>query len=240
MKPPQRNPPGSAPRESRKPKNLQEKVAQEQVAPASNRLEHVGRVEQRGRRQQGAPLIVASRPARQAARRQGRSASEPGVTASVMSSAPGIEPAAGAVRLERRYRFSASHLYRRVSWSEEQNRQHFGKCANLPGHGHNYRLYVSLRGIPDPQTAFIVDLPWLDALVTQRVLDRLDHQHLNSAIPEFGPDRLNPSSEALVTWIQSQLAPHLPPGLDLVRLRLEEDEDLAAEWHLADQPPLIP
>jgi 6-pyruvoyltetrahydropterin/6-carboxytetrahydropterin synthase len=137
-------------------------------------------------------------------------------------------------RLERRYRFSASHIYRRPDWTEEKNRAHFGKCANLPGHGHNYRLFVTLRGALDPETGFVLGLGQLDALVTQHIVDRLDHQHLNTAIPEFAPGRLNPSSEALTGWIQQQLVQHLPAGVDLVRLRLEEDEDLAAEWHLVD------
>lgn len=137
-------------------------------------------------------------------------------------------------RLERRYRFSASHLYRRPDWSEEENRARFGKCANLPGHGHNYRLFVTVRGALDPETAFVADLGGLDAVVARRVLDRLDHQHLNSAVPEFAPGRVNPSSEALVGWIHDQLAGALPAGLDLVRLRVEEDEDLAAEWRRED------
>jgi 6-pyruvoyltetrahydropterin/6-carboxytetrahydropterin synthase len=137
-------------------------------------------------------------------------------------------------RLERRYRFSASHLYRRPEWSEEENRARFGKCANLPGHGHNYRLFITLRGPLDPETAFVADLGRLDALITRLVLDPLDHQHLNSALPDFGPGRINPSSEALVRWIHGRLAGALPPGLDLVRVRLEEDEDLAAEWWLED------
>jgi len=144
-------------------------------------------------------------------------------------------PAGGSsYRLERRYRFSASHLYRRPEWSEEENRARFGKCANLPGHGHNYRLFVTVRGPLDPETAFIADLGGLDGLVSRLVLDRIDHQHLNSALAEFAPGAVNPSSEALVRWIRAQLSAALPPGVDLVRLRLEEDEDLAAEWHLED------
>src|SRR5688572_33383956 len=83
------------------------------------------------------------------------------------------------VRLERRFRFSASHLYRRADWSEEENRARFGKCANLPGHGHNYRLFVTVEGEVDPQTGFIVDLGTLDNLVIAKVVDRLDHQHFN-------------------------------------------------------------
>jgi 6-pyruvoyltetrahydropterin/6-carboxytetrahydropterin synthase len=140
-----------------------------------------------------------------------------------------------SLRLERRYRFSASHLYRRAEWSEEENRARFGKCSNLPGHGHNYRLFVTVRGPLDPMTGFVVDLGQLDALVGKLVVERLDHQHLNSALPEFAAGRANPSSEALVGWIHDQLAPALPAGVAMVRLRLEEDEDLAAEWRREDE-----
>lgn len=134
------------------------------------------------------------------------------------------------VRLERRYRFSASHLYRRPEWSEEENRARFGRCANLPGHGHNYRLYVQVAGLIDPTTGFVVDLAALDAWVTEAVLDRLDHQHLNYALPDFGEGGLVPSSENLVLWIRRALAGGGPAGVELAGLRLEEDEDLAAEW----------
>lgn len=135
------------------------------------------------------------------------------------------------LRLQRRYRFSASHLYRRPEWSEEENRRRFGKCANLPGHGHNYRLWVTVEGTVDPATGFVVDLGALDALVAERVIEHLDHQHLNSALPEiFGEGQSIPSSENLVRWIHGQLDGHLPNGADLAGLRLEEDEDLGAEW----------
>ena len=134
------------------------------------------------------------------------------------------------VRLERRYRFSASHLYRRPEWSEEDNRARFGRCANLPGHGHNYRLFVTVAGEADPATGFVVDLPALDGLVQRVVLDRLDHQHVNSAIPEFGPGGKIPSSENLVEWIWGELEREGGTGIEVVKLRLEEDEDLAAEW----------
>ncbi len=131
------------------------------------------------------------------------------------------------IRLERRYRFSASHLYRRPEWSEAENRQRFGKCANLPGHGHNYRLWLSVEGEPDPRTGFVADLGELDSLVQERVLDRLDHQHLNACVEEFASGGRIPSSENLLDWIHRQVADRLP---GLVKLRLAEDEDLAAEW----------
>jgi 6-pyruvoyltetrahydropterin/6-carboxytetrahydropterin synthase len=140
------------------------------------------------------------------------------------------------VRLERRYRFSASHLYRRADWSEAENRARFGKCANLPGHGHNYHLFVTVRGEVDPSTGFIIDLGALDELVQRKVIERLDHQHLNFALPEFGEGGAIPSSENLLGWIRAEIGPSLEGitgnagGAELVKLRLEEDEDLAAEW----------
>ncbi len=134
------------------------------------------------------------------------------------------------IHLERRYRFSASHLYRRPDWSEEENRRRFGKCANLPGHGHNYRLFVTVAGDPDPETGFLVDLGALDLLVASEVLEPLDHHHLNEAIEAFGPGRDIPSSENLIQWIARRLAEHIPGAAKLAKLRLEEDEDLAAEW----------
>lgn len=140
------------------------------------------------------------------------------------------------IRLERRYRFCASHLYRRDEWSEEENRRRFGKCANLPGHGHNYRLFVTVAGPVDPQTGFVVDLPVLDRLVGQQVIELVDHQHLNHAVAEFGPGGMIPSSESLLLWIHPRLTAGLEVlggEVELVALRLEEDEDLAAEWHLA-------
>lgn len=134
------------------------------------------------------------------------------------------------IRLERRYRFSASHIYRRPEWSEEENRRRFGKCANLPGHGHNYRLAITVGGEPDPATGFVVDLGVLDGIVQQLVLEPLDHQHLNTAVPEFAAGAAIPSSENLALWIQSRLQPALPASARLVRVRVEEDDDLAAEW----------
>ena len=139
-----------------------------------------------------------------------------------------MSPTPSRILLERRYRFSAAHLYRRAEWSEDENRRRFGKCANLPGHGHNYRLYVTVAGKVDPATGFLVDLGELDRTVGELVVERLDHQHLNEVVERFRRDQI-PSSENLIIWIHEKLAGGLPAGVELVRLRLEEDDDLAAE-----------
>lgn len=134
------------------------------------------------------------------------------------------------IELERSYRFSASHRYFRPEWSEEENLTQFGKCAWAPGHGHNYRLTVWIAGEPEPLTGFVIDLPRLDELVRSRVLDRLDHRHLNDAVPELAPGAAIPSSENVASWIAREIAPHLPARNRLSRLRLAEDDDLASLW----------
>lgn len=135
-----------------------------------------------------------------------------------------------SVLLERTYRFAAAHLYSRPEWSEAQNRVRFGKCSIAPGHGHNYRLTLRITGEIDPKTGFLADLAELDRIVKERVLDRLDHQHLNHAIADFAPGRAVPTGENLVCWIREALHEQLPAGCQLRELRLAEDDDLAAIW----------
>lgn len=134
------------------------------------------------------------------------------------------------LELHRVYRFSASHLYRRPDWSEEENQLRFGKCARLPGHGHNYRLTVSVAGEVDAATGFVVDLGLLDRLVSDRVIQPLDHTHLNESVSEFAPGGEIPSSENLAIWIRTRLESALPAGCRLAGIRVAEDDDLAAEW----------
>lgn len=135
------------------------------------------------------------------------------------------------ITLERRFRFSASHRYWRPDWTEARNHEVFGRCANAPGHGHNYRLYVTVSGPIEPETGFLVDLGRFDQLVRARVLDVVDHQHLNLVLPELGG--APPTTENVVAAIHARLSNALPAALRLIKLRLEEDEDLAAEWALA-------
>jgi 6-pyruvoyltetrahydropterin/6-carboxytetrahydropterin synthase len=131
--------------------------------------------------------------------------------------------------LTRVIHFSAAHRYYRPEWSEERNLATFGPCANPHGHGHNYSLEVTVGGIPDPSTGFAVDIAALDALLDARVRAPLDHQHVNHAIPEFGPGRLVPTTENLVIWIWRQIQPELAGGR-LVRLRLQEDPGLFVDY----------
>lgn len=50
------------------------------------------------------------------------------------------------VRVTRRLHFSAGHRLHNPELSEDENRKIYGQCNNPSGHGHNYRLEVTLRG----------------------------------------------------------------------------------------------
>ena len=133
-------------------------------------------------------------------------------------------------RLTRTVRFNAAHRYYRDDWTDARNREVFGACANPHGHGHNYLLEATVEGLPAPATGFSVDLGTLDSILREEVVARLDHQHLNHAVPEFGAGGMIPTTENLVIHLWERIAPRIPEGARLVRLRLREDVDLWVDY----------
>jgi 6-pyruvoyltetrahydropterin/6-carboxytetrahydropterin synthase len=121
------------------------------------------------------------------------------------------------VYLTRRYEFSAAHRLNSEALSEEENRRIFGKCNHPGGHGHNYGLEVTVRGAVDPVTGMTADLARLDEIVRRRVVDRMDHRHLNYDLPEFA--HLNPTSENLAVVIWNALRPEIGDALEKVGVR---------------------
>src|SRR5690348_14607769 len=83
------------------------------------------------------------------------------------------------VRVTRRLHFAAAHRLKRDDWSEAQNREMFGLCANENWHGHNYELDVTIEGEVDPDTGFVIDLKKVRDLVEKQVIEDLDHRNLN-------------------------------------------------------------
>jgi len=86
--------------------------------------------------------------------------------------------------LTRRYLFSASHRLHNDEFSTEKNRAIYGKCNNPYGHGHNYHVEVTVSAQVDQRTGMVCNLLDLDGSVQRHILDRYDHQNLNT-LPEF-------------------------------------------------------
>jgi len=106
------------------------------------------------------------------------------------------------IELTRRYRFPAAHILCHDSFTPEENRRVFGKCANPGGHGHNYGLEVTVAGPVDERTGELMSRERLDGVVEQRVLRRFDHRVLND--DELFRGRV-PTAENLAVAIFSRL-----------------------------------
>ena len=132
------------------------------------------------------------------------------------------------VYLTRKERFNAAHKLWVKEWSEEKNLEVFGKCANKNWHGHNYSLFVTVKGLPDPMTGFVMDAKKLSKLIREVITDKVDHSNLNLDV-DFIPDNLQPTTENLVILFWQQLKDKLE-NCTLHSIKLQETETIYAEY----------
>ena len=130
------------------------------------------------------------------------------------------------VTFTRRYHFSASHRLDCEALSPQENREVYGKCNNPHGHGHNYRVEVTVRGPIDPATGMVMNMADLDALVSESVVERFHLANLN-ADPLFQQEV--PTTENLCRAIHRLVVAGLPQG-KLDRIRIEETENNFFEY----------
>jgi 6-pyruvoyltetrahydropterin/6-carboxytetrahydropterin synthase len=134
------------------------------------------------------------------------------------------------VFLTRRERFNSAHRMFRPDWSDEKNLEVFGKCSNPNWHGHNYILFVTVKGQINPETGYVVDLSLLGQIIRQEIVEKLDHKNINIEV-DFMKDKIV-SSENLAINIWEQLEPHVNAlGIELHRIRLEETENNFIEYY---------
>ncbi len=132
------------------------------------------------------------------------------------------------VYLTRRETFNAAHRLYNNYWSDEQNDDVFGKCANKNWHGHNYVLFVTVKGTPNPDTGFIINVKELSELIKEKVVNKLDHTNLNLDV-DFIPKNIHPTTENLVKIIWQQLNPFITE-CRLHSIKLYETENIYAEY----------
>jgi 6-pyruvoyltetrahydropterin/6-carboxytetrahydropterin synthase len=132
--------------------------------------------------------------------------------------------------ITRREEFSASHACLQPALGAEENRALYGEDANPHGHGHNYKLEVTLEGSPDPASGMVYDLKALKEVIRREVIDPFDHRFLNYEVPPF--DRIVPTTENLAREIWRRLEPRLVSDrARLHSIRLYETEDLFVDYY---------
>ena len=115
--------------------------------------------------------------------------------------------------------FNAAHRLHNKNWSDEKNKEVFGKCNNSNYHGHNYELEVKVIGPCDPETGYVVDTKILSDIIKEKILDRFDHKNLNLDTHEFKD--LNPTAENIAITIFNLLRPEIESKLEL-KIKLYE------------------
>lgn len=104
------------------------------------------------------------------------------------------------VYLTRRERFNAAHRLYREEWSDEKNFEIFGKCSNPNWHGHNYELFITVKGNVNPATGFVINLKQLSKIVREKVIQKIDHKNLNLDVDFMAGKITSAENIAIAVW----------------------------------------
>jgi 6-pyruvoyltetrahydropterin/6-carboxytetrahydropterin synthase len=131
--------------------------------------------------------------------------------------------------ITRRERFNAAHRLFREDWSDEKNLEVFGKCSNPNWHGHNYILYVTVKGNVSKETGFVVNLKDLSKIIKTKVINKIDHKNLNIEV-DFMKDKII-STENIVVAIWEEMEEDIRRiGAELHCVKLVETENNYVEY----------
>ncbi|KAF0202149.1 MAG: hypothetical protein FD170_2120 [Bacteroidetes bacterium] len=134
------------------------------------------------------------------------------------------------IYITRKEHFNAAHRLFRSDYDDAKNLEVFGKCSNPNWHGHNYELFVTVKGPVNPETGFLINLKELSRIINLFVVDKLDHKNVNLEV-DFMAEKLA-SSENLAIAIWEQLeAPILKAGAQLHCVKLFETERNFVEYY---------
>ncbi len=155
-----------------------------------------------------------------------KSAAKKSAAATKKAAAPRVLP--GVVSITRQVHFNSAHRLHNPTKSQQWNEEHYGLCTNPHWHGHNYVLEVTVRGRPDPDTGYIMDLSDLKDVLHRAVVDKCDHRNLNTDVDFLR--NVIPSTENLVIAFWNEIEPLIPAGR-LHCVRLFETPRNFAEYH---------
>lgn len=134
------------------------------------------------------------------------------------------------VFITRRERFNAAHRLFRPDFSDEKNLAVYGKCSNPNWHGHNYILFVTVKGHLDPDIGYVMNLKELSQIIRDEVVEKIDHKNMNVEV-DFMQGRIA-STENLAIAIWEVIAPKIGnKGATLHCVKVQETENNWAEYY---------
>jgi len=134
------------------------------------------------------------------------------------------------IYVTRRERFSAAHRMFREEWSDENNYEVFGKCSNPNWHGHNYELFVTVKGEVDREKGFVMNLTDLKQIILEAVINKVDHKNINLEV-DFMKGKIA-TTENLVEAVWNVLTPLIEAkGAVLHCVKISETENNFVEYY---------
>ncbi len=134
------------------------------------------------------------------------------------------------VFITRRERFSAAHRLFNPAWTDEKNASFYGGCANPNWHGHNYELWITVKGEINQEVGYLVDLKLLGSLIREHIVAKLDHKNINTEV-DFMKGRMV-STENLAIGVWEEIEPHLKAiGVELHCVKIQETENNYVEYY---------
>lgn len=134
------------------------------------------------------------------------------------------------IYITRRERFNAAHRLFRKEWSDEKNLEIFGNCSNPNWHGHNYILFVTVKGEVKSELGYLTDLKNLSQVIKQYIIDKIDHKNINLEVAFMAGRMASTENIAIAIWEELE-APIKQLGVDLHCIKLEETENNFVEYY---------
>ena len=133
------------------------------------------------------------------------------------------------IYLTRRERFNAAHQLYNPTWSDEKNLKVYGKCSNPNWHGHNYELFVTIKGGINEKLGYVADLKLLSKIIKKKVVNELDHRNINLEVSFMKGKMATTENLAIAIW--DVLSPHIKKiGAELHKIRITETENNSIEY----------
>jgi 6-pyruvoyltetrahydropterin/6-carboxytetrahydropterin synthase len=134
------------------------------------------------------------------------------------------------IYITRRERFNAAHRLFRKEWSDEENLRIFGNCSNPNWHGHNYILYVTVKGEVHHELGYLTDLKKLSKLIQEYIIDKIDHKNINLEVDFMEGRMASTENLAIAIWEELEM-PVKQLGVELYCIKLEETENNFVEYY---------
>ena len=131
------------------------------------------------------------------------------------------------IYLTKQYKFCAAHKYWNDNWSDQKNKKVFGEDIRI--HGHNYILSITVKGIINDDSGFIIDIKELNKVVSKHIIDIFDHSQIEKDINWFKSRQ--PSTENMVVFMWDKIVDKIPSKAILHCIKLRETPTIFSEYY---------